>query len=150
NRLRPSSPRAFAFLLYLAAHRGREIPRATLQELLFPRSPERNAAHSLRQLTYRLRGIGAPILTDDDSASLPVDSVRLDFLQLFEGAAPGDAVLERLALGFLPAYQPSLSATFGDWLDSFRTDISVRVCRVIVRHLRHLREGGRWERVAVA
>src|SRR4029079_16760302 len=49
----PTSPRKFALLLYLAAERGRRIPRSVLQELIFPDQAERNARHSLRELIYQ-------------------------------------------------------------------------------------------------
>jgi DNA-binding SARP family transcriptional activator len=53
KNVRPSSPLVFGALLYLAMERGRRVPRAALQELLFPEADERSGAHSLRQLLYR-------------------------------------------------------------------------------------------------
>jgi hypothetical protein len=42
------------------------VPRAALQELLFPKAGERSGAHSLRQLLYKLRQLGAPIHAEGD------------------------------------------------------------------------------------
>ncbi|HEU4993881.1 MAG TPA: hypothetical protein VFT29_03645, partial [Gemmatimonadaceae bacterium] len=61
KEIRPTAPLMFAALLYLGMERGRRVPRAALQELLFPNSDERSGAHSLRQLLYKLRQLGAPI-----------------------------------------------------------------------------------------
>ena len=54
REVRPTSPIVFAALLYLGVERGQRVPRAALQELLFPKAGERSGAHSLRQLLYRV------------------------------------------------------------------------------------------------
>src|SRR5215210_747321 len=68
--VRPASPLVFAALLYLGTERGRRVSRAALQELLFPETDERSGAHSLRQLLYKLRQLGAPV--DADAATVVV------------------------------------------------------------------------------
>src|SRR5215471_7746893 len=78
RRIGPSSGRLFALLLYLASRRGQPIPRRVAQELLFPAAPDGHASHSLRQLLYRLRQIGAPIKADTDQLSVPLEQVSVD------------------------------------------------------------------------
>ena len=58
REIRPTAPMVFAALLYLCVERGRRVPRAALQEMLFPETDERSGAHSLRQLLYKLRKLG--------------------------------------------------------------------------------------------
>jgi len=74
----PTSPRKFALLLYLAAERGRRIPRSILQDLIFPDQAERNARHSLRELVYQLRQVGVEIDPRPDAVEL-ITPVRLDY-----------------------------------------------------------------------
>jgi DNA-binding SARP family transcriptional activator len=57
--LGPNAAHPFAVLLYLAFERGRRVPRAQLQELLYPHADDRAGSHSLRQLLYRVRKAGA-------------------------------------------------------------------------------------------
>src|SRR5881394_528165 len=78
REIRPTSPLMFAALLYLGVERGRRVPRAALQEMLFPKVDERSGAHSLRQLLYKLRRLGAAIDADDEGVSIRSDEVRDD------------------------------------------------------------------------
>src|SRR5438477_12505264 len=79
HRVTPASSRSFALLLYLAAERGRRVPRAALQTLVFPDQTEKNASHSLRQLVYKLRRDGAAIVSDVESVHLAVEDVCSDY-----------------------------------------------------------------------
>src|SRR4051812_17792975 len=78
-RLKPTSTKKFALLLHLAAECGRRVPRSSLQDLLFPEQPDRNARHALRELIYQLRQVGAPLETDKDSVWLSAEAVRSDY-----------------------------------------------------------------------
>lgn len=107
--IRPSAPVLFAALLYLCVERGRRVPRAALQELLFPEKDERSGAHSLRQLLYKLRQLGVPLETDASSVSLLKKSVRQDHQEVEP---------------FLPGYRPSFSDRFSRWLEEVRFRVS--------------------------
>src|SRR5258705_9367604 len=90
KEIRPTAPLVFAALLYLAVERGRRVPRTALQEMLFPNVDERSGAHSLRQLLYKLRHLGAPIDADSASVLLRAEHVRDDAvaeLSLTNGSA---------------------------------------------------------------
>src|SRR5687768_2566587 len=76
KEIRPTAPLLFAALLYLGMERGRRVPRAALQELLFPNADERSGAHSVRQLLYKLRQLGAPIEVDSATVALPAGAVE--------------------------------------------------------------------------
>src|SRR5262245_26955856 len=111
REVRPSSPVVFAALLYLSIDRGRRVPRPALQEMLFPESDERSGAHSLRQLLYKLRQLGAPIDADDTTVSIAVESVH-DPLAVGDVSIPVDS----LAAGYLPGYSKPVSEAFSHWL----------------------------------
>ncbi|HVE36213.1 MAG TPA: hypothetical protein VNC18_21780, partial [Gemmatimonadaceae bacterium] len=68
--IKPTSPRKFAFLLYLAAERGRRVPRTVIQELIFPGQVDRNGRHSLRELVYQLRQMGGEIDAGRDGVEM--------------------------------------------------------------------------------
>jgi len=108
----PSSARAFACLLYLGLERDRVVPRAELQEALYPDQQPRGGTHSLRQLLYKLRGLGAPLETRADSVTLSADEVLVDYSALLGSDAVSEAVIRAAADGFLPGYSPSFSARF--------------------------------------
>jgi DNA-binding SARP family transcriptional activator len=139
--IRPTAPLVFAALLYLGVERGRRVPRAALQELLFPNTDERSGAHSLRQLLYKLRQLGAPIEADTATVRLSVTSVDDD--SSGEWTVDGDSnALNRLSLGLLPGYQPSLSSGFELWLEDLRAAAASRIRTILVKALSRARGTG--------
>ncbi|HEY7235940.1 MAG TPA: hypothetical protein VH539_17415, partial [Gemmatimonadaceae bacterium] len=115
RQIGPSSGRLFALLLYLTSRRGHAISRRVVQEVLFPESSDAQGAHSVRQLVYRLRQIGAPIEADADQLSVPVDQVSVDWWDLLANEAPEKADLERLCHGVYPGYDPDISEGYREW-----------------------------------
>src|SRR3954463_1033825 len=105
KEIRPTAPLLFAALLYLGLERGHRVPRTALQELLFPEADERSGAHSLRQLLYKLRRLGATIEVDAASVSLAPEEVRVDVADISLANAHADEA-SRLVLGFVPNYEP--------------------------------------------
>ena len=116
KEVRPTAPLVFAALLYLSLERGRRVPRAALQELLFPKVDERSGAHSLRQLLYKLRQLGAPIEADASSVTVQADVVCDDTAELSRTNGHSKNA-ERYALGFLPDYEPRLSDRYDEWIE---------------------------------
>jgi len=109
RRIGPSSGRLFALLLYLVFRRGDATSRRVVQELLFPDATDGQAAHSLRQLLYRLRQIGVPIEADADQLSIGVEQISVDCWVFLETAEPSKAALERVVHGLFPGYSPAVS-----------------------------------------
>ena len=144
RRLGPSAGRPFALLLYLASRRGQPSSRRIVQDLLFPLSMRERSAHSLRQLLYRLRQLALPVDADDDQVWLAVDHVSVDWLELLNAGVASEADLERLARGLFPGYSPDISESFRDWLDAERTEVALRLSRVLTRQLAELRRAGQW------
>lgn len=150
RRVGPSAGRLFALLLYLACRRGQPTSRIALQELLFSQGEESHVAHSLRQLLYRLRQLGASVQTDADRVWLEGGLVTLDWCDDFNRQELGRSELERISEGLLSGYNPQITQPFGEWLDSQRGVISRALSRVLLTQLIALRRSGRWDLVDIA
>ena len=148
--INPTSPRKFALLLYLAAERGRPIPRVTLQELIFPDHPERNARHSLRELFYQLRQMAVEIHAIGDGISLVADAVRVDHDELTEGKTVNSRLVRAASGGFLPGYSPPSSTAFGDWFEAYRARAISSISRALLTEVDWARNRGEWERTELA
>lgn len=122
KELRPTSPKLFGAVLYLAMEAGRRVPRTELQELLFGESADKDRAHSLRQILYRARQFGAPLQVDDAWVCLPADAVANPLSR-----TPLAEPVERLALGFLPGYAPRENDAFSRWVEATRDAATVRI-----------------------
>jgi DNA-binding SARP family transcriptional activator len=133
--VRPSAPVLFAALLYLCVERGRRVPRTALQELLFPGSDERSGAHSLRQLLYKLRQLGAPLEVDAMSVLLPNGAVKAH-------GADGRAAGNGSAREVLPGYAPGFSEPFGNWLERFRAHHAAAARAELLSELKASRDSG--------
>ena len=136
-------------LLYLASRRGQATSRRIVQELFFPHS-NGHAAHNLRQLLYRLRQLGVPMDADSDQLCVPLAAVSMDWRQLMDSGAMGEAELEQLAHGVFPGYVPEVSDAFRDWFEVERAEICGRLSRQLTRQIAQLRASGRWDLVDAA
>ncbi len=143
-RLTPNSIRKFALMLYLSAHAGRRASRSTLQDLVFPDSDAKSGRHSLRELVYQFRRGGVPLVTDSHGVELVSDAVRFDYVDLIEAARPTPAQLRAAEGGFLPGYAPTHSEAFAEWLDAFRADVSLDLCKACLKEMGRARTAGDW------
>ncbi len=144
HRVLPSATRAFASLIFLGMERHRTVSREELQSLLFPGQGERTASHNLRQLLYRLRGIGAPVVAEASGISLPADAVRDDFTALRDGRPLDAETVKAVAAGVMPGYAPTFSRPFARWIEDRRARIERELLRGLIGRLAELRDGGRW------
>ncbi len=140
----PSASRAFASLMFLSMERERTVMRDEFQSLLFPNQSEQTASHNLRQLLYRLRGIGAPVITEDRRIIVPPESVRDDFSACRLGGMLDAKTVKAIASGVMPGYAPSFSRPFSRWVDDRRSQIEQGLIGVLVAQLAELRGAGRW------
>jgi DNA-binding SARP family transcriptional activator len=143
RRILPSATRAFASLLFLGVERGRDVPRGDLQALLFPDQGDRTAAHNLRQLLYRLRSLGVPVVAGERSVTLPAHEVTDDYSALRAGSV-GPGAVEAVAGGILPGYAPDFSRRFAEWVEAQREHIGQRLLGLLAARLAELRSAGRW------
>src|SRR5687767_5392073 len=139
KEIRPTSPLVFAALLYLGMERGRRVPRAALQELLFPESDERSGTHSLRQLLYKLRQLGVRPEADSVAVWLPAELVKADFDQSLDELDRD--LTRRISLGIVPGFVAP-SEQYATWLDEKRTGIVGRFRGVLLPKLREADSAG--------
>jgi tetratricopeptide (TPR) repeat protein len=121
-----------------------------VQELLFPEATDAQGSHNLRQLLYRLRQIGAPIESDADQLSVPLDRLFVDWWEFLNRENADRSELECLSVGLFPGYNPRVSASYQEWFDAERAEISLRLSRSLTLRLAHLRDVGRWDLVDIA
>ena len=146
TRLLPAAETLFATALYLVLEGGRPIARRVLMEVLWPTVSERRAAHSLRQVLYRLNGLGAGLRCERMDVLLPAHRLEADCAALL---ATHDSVeLERLAasdLGeFLPGYSPQISAAYAEWLEAYRDRVHSAIRRAFQAGISARRARGDW------
>ena len=146
TRLLPAAETLFATALYLVLEGGRPIARRVLMEVLWPTVSERRAAHSLRQVLYRLNGLGAGLRCERMDVLLPAHRLETDCAALL---ATHDSVeLERLAasdLGeFLPGYSPQISAAYAEWLEAYRDRVHSAIRRAFQAGISARRARGDW------
>src|SRR5258708_4054640 len=131
TRFAAESQRAGALLFYLVVERGKEIPRRALLPLFFPRSSEQAGSHSLRQLIYRLRNLGAA-LPGDTIVTLPQDAATWDVEAIESRGQCTDAELDALSQGYLSDFAPKVSDAFDEWIDGHRATVSTRLRRSLL------------------
>lgn len=149
----PDSQVLFAALLVLALERGKRLARSTLYRLLWPDAGEESGRHNLRQVAYKLRQLGAPLDSTQNSLMLPASEVGGELVELLAGGgAGGSAVAARLAHGrrlgeLLPGYAPTFSAAFADWVDEQRGLLHAQLRRALLAAMGASRHAGRWQEV---
>jgi DNA-binding SARP family transcriptional activator len=135
----------FALLLYLAIERGKQIPRGTLAEMLWPDATTHRARHSLRHLTYVLRAMGAPVGDCAHTIEMAAESVDLDYESAMTEPVPDEGYPE-----FLPGYAPEFSGAFSEWVDEQRSHVHGRFRVRLLENLAAKRLMGRWSDVEKA
>jgi DNA-binding SARP family transcriptional activator len=143
-RVTPAYSRKFALLLRLSADGDLPVPRSELEEQIFPDSSPRNAAHSLRDLVYRLRLEGFPIEVRLETAALTVGSAQTDYGEIMnrERLTPRD--IGAVASGFLPGYAPARMVSFSEWLGAYRARTTIALCRALSKQIAIFRSIGDW------
>jgi tetratricopeptide (TPR) repeat protein/DNA-binding SARP family transcriptional activator len=121
-----------------------------VQELLFPEATDAQGSHNLRQLLYRLRQIGAPIESDADQLSVPLELLTVDWWELLDNDVTPTSSLEHLSQGLYPGYSADVSENYREWFEVERSETSRRLRHAITAKLASLRLAGRWDTVDVA
>ncbi|MEO7456781.1 MAG: AAA family ATPase [Gemmatimonadaceae bacterium] len=146
SRITPSASHAFALLLLLSL-RSNPLSRAEAVELLFggdgdaPGSKQR-----LRQMLYRLRGLGACIAEDSSGLAFS-ECDALDPLAPFERLTPKErASLAATRLAVLPNYAPHLGRQYASWVEDYRDDIQRKILSRLAVDIRSLIHDRDWSR----
>lgn len=147
GKVSPANQQVFSTLLYLAVERGKQTPRRALVEMFFPDASDEAGNHSLRQLIYRLRKLGADIETDSGAVSLSIQSSTWDVDTLLASGWATIEQLQHLAQGYLADYSPRHSDRFTAWLDSHRDLIGSRLRQLLVAQLQSERARKRFRAV---
>ena len=146
--IEPDAPRLFALLLYLCHAEGRAIHKTELFELLFPEvTVNKQASHNLRQLLYRLRGMGAPVHTQGERIRLSGDFITSSLDDLASHSRQERLRVKASSLVVLPSYEPRISRQFGDWVETIRSQTASRVRRILREDFRAHKRECQWEGV---
>jgi len=147
----PDAPQLFALLLYLCRADGRAVPKAELLDLLFLTvGNEGRATHSLRQLSYRLRRMGAPIETQGDRLCIS-PSVVEDSLDDFAALTRHERLyVPASRLSCLPSYEGSITPQLADWVETIRSQATARVRGIVRDDFRTHRRECEWESVVTS
>ena len=150
RQIGPEASHLFALLLYLAEEHGRSITRSELIEVLFePNRTRQKASHSLRQLLYRAKRLGAQI-------SLHQSHVRLlaqDVLPASSDISTSrfDERLSRLKATYtvLPHYEPHITRQFTRWTETLRERLNNELRIHFGKGIALARQYADWEHLEV-
>src|SRR5690242_1304806 len=142
KRITPASPHVFGMLLYLGTEHDREVPRAELIELLYPGGAD--SAHRLRQLLYKLRGMGAPVILTDRAVKVEAERVQSDADELSKGS--WEARRARITHSFevLPHYAPSADTPLNGWVEALREKLHNALRQQLTRDMEVARRRADW------
>lgn len=146
KRVPAANQQAHSALFYFIVERGKRVSRKALKELFFPGAGEEAAHHSLRQLVYRLRKIGAPIEGDASSLLLAVSAAAWDVEELLLKGMATDNHLAALSRGYLADFNPEHSPLFSRWLDEHRGVVCSKLRHVLLTQLHTERLNRRYDR----
>ncbi|HEU4603775.1 MAG TPA: AAA family ATPase, partial [Steroidobacteraceae bacterium] len=149
-RLTPTAAKRFGLLLFLAAERGKHIPRSRVREMLFSELEERNASHSLRELVYRLRRENVAIRSDGAGLMIGADDVRCDWMEEIGAGGIGTDTLKTILNGFLPGFSPEYSEAYTEWLDGFRASAIFGIVKGCLREIDSSKAAGDWTKTELA
>ncbi|HEX6597739.1 MAG TPA: AAA family ATPase [Gemmatimonadaceae bacterium] len=142
KRITPASPHVFGMLLYLGTEHDREVPRAELIELLYPGGAD--SAHRLRQLLYKLRGMGAPVILTDRAVKVEAERVQSDADELSKGSC--EARRARISHSFevLPHYAPPADTPLSGWVEALREKLHNALRQQLTRDMEVARRKADW------
>jgi DNA-binding SARP family transcriptional activator len=145
----PDSAMMFGLSLFLSVSAGQRVTRARLLELFWPDASDESRRHALRQLLYRLRRDGFPMMLDGEELSIDDNVVESDIRCVLGSSWPENASDEeiRAAANFLPGYDPPMPELFREWLDELRARVNAQYRRALLRQIDIARHDGRWSHV---
>lgn len=146
KRLGPSSQIMFGLAVFLAARKGEQISRRELAEFFWPDAEEGAARHSLRQILYRLRKAGFPLVEDNIAVGVNAAAVRCDLPEVLAPSWPthaGAQAIENLG-DFLPGSADGAPGPFRDWIDAQRSQVEKQVRRAALNQIAQARREARW------
>jgi DNA-binding SARP family transcriptional activator len=146
SRIEPSATHLFSFLLYLGIERGRNLARAELSSLLFPDHSPSDASHSIRQLIYRVKQLGAPLESTQSTLQLNLDRIEDDVAGVLSSPKLLDLACSSGNFSILPYYVPP-TAPLSEWLEGYRDRTHSQLLRVLQERLVAARASADWNAV---
>jgi len=138
NRLGRGADIVVSILLFLVSAPGMQMPRETIIQMLWPRSPEKRQRGSLRQALYKLRLMGIEVAMNGDLVVLgarqiePTFSVRRDAASFQAQVVQGHEPFGPFLLGFDTSTSEALDA----WVEAERERAHGDARRVLAQALR--------------
>lgn len=142
----PEAEHVFAATLFLASQPGRRVPRQALLDLIWPRVPDDNRRHNLRQLLYKLRRAGVSCEVEGAHLTIPAESVTADYDPYFSATvSEGEGTYARVPFGtYLAGYSPSLSPAYAEWVEHRRGEVHGQIRRALLSAIVPLKHRGEW------
>jgi DNA-binding SARP family transcriptional activator/tetratricopeptide (TPR) repeat protein len=144
----PTATHLFSLLLYLGLERDRCIGRSELLSLLFPENSAGDASHNLRQLLYRARRLGAPLISSQSTVFVDSKLVEDDLTKVLASTRLEHEQVSPGRFSLLPHYTPP-TQQFSSWIEAFRDRTRTRLIRLVSRELECRRTHGDWSRVEI-
>lgn len=149
QEVKPDSPVLFFLLLYLCVESGRPVRRSELIELIFPDAVDQKAtSHSLRQLIYRLRRMGAPLQFEGQQVSLSPRVIAGGLHQFLSASVEERVRKLEQTIVVLPHYTPPTSPA-SVWIELVRDRWHTAIRRQLNDDLQALRQRAEWRSVEV-
>lgn len=145
GRVTPTATHLFALTLLLSLDPSKLWSRQDLQDFLFGGAERRLAAHSLRQLLYRLRQLGLEFEERANGLRLTNISIHGPLEHLREMTADARSNIPPDGLRVLAAYAPTLSEPYLEWLDDIRGLLNARIRHLLNDDLRRFRDAHDWD-----
>src|SRR5688500_16651114 len=145
--VRPTATHLFSLLLYVALERGRVISRTELASQLFPGINESDSSHSLRQLLYRAKGIGAPLVVLKSDVHVVPDAVEDEICTLLASGRVANKYLKSGHLSILPHFEPP-TPPLCPWLERYRDRVRLELIHLLAADLHAARTRADWRLVA--
>ena len=142
--IEPTAEIVFALSLFFLIRKKGSVGRTTLQQMLWPHVPVALASHRLRQTLLKARRLGLPIEASGKAGlSFIGTEVTRDYERVL--AAPSsDKYLESFSLELLPAFEPTFSRPYSEWLDSWKLEVSGPIVGIVLGLIASARLQGHW------
>src|SRR5262249_32800399 len=115
-----------------------------LQTLIFPEQSPTKARHSLREVIYQLRAVGASILTDHDDVFIAAEHVWCDAWAAVEQDPLSEETVHAISGGLLTGYAPEHSETYSDWYAAHRAPSISSLARRLISATNAATSEARW------
>ncbi|MFN8570765.1 MAG: AAA family ATPase [Gemmatimonadaceae bacterium] len=148
TRLAAEGELAFGLSLYCGLNAGVQLARDAVAQLLWPTHDAEAARHCLRQLVYRLRALGVPLIANGETLEIAAEHVVLDVGALFTPEPSRERYLKVERFDVLADYAPTFSQPFSRWVEEMREQLGIRLRDGLMACIADARSRGRYREVS--